>query len=79
MAQPTLALLALCTAVKAAATVALVFLQVYAPAIAAGLVRAAPVAAAATVALVKAQVHALLSTTSLPLGTSVVVVIVCPG
>jgi hypothetical protein len=65
-AHPLHALHSLLTAVGAAATVVLVFLKVYAPAVAASLVRSATVAAAATVALVGLEVDAPLSTASLP-------------
>jgi hypothetical protein len=54
------------TAVTAAATVALVYLQVYAPTLAAGLGRTATVGAAAAVALVGLKVYAPISTASLP-------------
>jgi hypothetical protein len=66
------ALLSLCAAVEAAATVILVSLKVYAPAFAAGLSRPTAVAAAATVALVGLKVYAPLSTASLSVGASVV-------
>src|SRR5215208_4568773 len=62
------------TAVTAAATVVLVFLQVYTPAVAAGLVRTASVGAAAAVALVGLEVDAPLSTASLPFRASVVII-----
>src|SRR5919112_5508828 len=60
------------TAVETATTVPLVFLQVYAPAFAAGLGRAAAVGAAAAVAFVGLQLYAAVSTASLPFGASVV-------
>jgi hypothetical protein len=52
LAHPTHALLPLGATVKTPATVALVSLKVYAPTLAAGLIRTTTVAAAATVALV---------------------------
>jgi hypothetical protein len=72
-ALPAHALLPLCAAVEAAATVALVSLQVYAAPSAAGLRRTATVEAAAAVALVRAEVYAPLSAAGLPFGASVVV------
>jgi hypothetical protein len=53
--------------------VILVFLKVYAAALAAGLVRTTAVAAAAAVALVGLEVDAPLSAAGLPSGASVVV------
>jgi hypothetical protein len=68
LAHPTHALLALGAAVEAAAAVALVPLQVHAPALAAGLGRTATVGAATTVALVCLQIYAAVSTAGLPFG-----------
>ena len=58
LTHPAHALLPLCAAVEAAAAVALVSMQVDAPALAAGLIRTTTVAAATTVALVGLQVDA---------------------
>jgi hypothetical protein len=74
-ALPDHALGPLFAAVEAAATVALVSLQVDAAPSAASLRRTATVEAAAAVALVGAQVYAPLSTVGLPLGASVVIII----
>jgi len=65
LAHPAHALLPLLTAVEAAATVALVSVQVNAPTLAAGLIRSTTVAAAAAMALVRLEVYAPLSTAGL--------------
>jgi len=65
-AIPAYALLSLCAEIEAAAAVPLISPKIYAPTLAAGLVRSTTVGAAATVALVSLKVYTPISTASLP-------------